>query len=337
MSRAIRKQAADWFVEFRTAEPNERGRKAFLAWLKESPAHMAAYLEMASLWDQSGALEIRAEWSLEALLDEAKSDHQNVVQLYLPGADEAGHISQRRHVWIRAVGLAASLLLVIGAALGIWAYSLRNTYSTAVAEQRSVVLSDGSTVELNARSRMRVRFTEHERHVDLLDGQALFTVAKNASRPFVVESRGTLVRAVGTQFDVYSNNSGTTVTVLEGTVAVTPEAAPSQSPPSLINAGQQLVIGAEGRPRKIHAANPGVATAWTHRELIFEDTPLQEVATEFNRYNRRQLLIRDPSLQAFAIDGVFSSTDPAALVNFLRARPGIIVRETDTDIIVDVR
>lgn len=337
MSRAIRRQAADWFVEFRTSEPNERGRKAFLAWLKESPAHMAAYLEMASLWDQSAALEIRAAWSLEALLDEAKSDPQNVVQLDFPGAGEAGHRSQRRHVWIRAVGLAASLLLVIGAAFSIWAYSLRNTYSTAVAEQRSVVLSDGSTVELNARSRMRVRFTEHERHVDLLDGQALFTVAKNASRPFVVESRGTLVRAVGTQFDVYSNNSGTTVTVLEGSVAVTPETAPSPASPSLINAGQQMLIGAEGRPRQIHPVNPDVATAWTHRELIFEDTPLQDVATEFNRYNRRQLVIRDPSLQAFAIDGVFSSTDPAALVNFLRARPGIIVRETDTDIIVDVR
>lgn len=337
MSRAIRRQAADWFVEFRTGEPNERGRKAFLGWLKESPAHMSAYLEIASLWDQSGALEVREKWSLEALLDEAKSDYQNVISLDLPGGGEARALPQRRHVWIRAAGLAASLLLVIGAAFGTWIYSLRDTYSTSVAEQRSVVLSDGSTVELNARSRMRIRFTEHERHVDLLDGQALFTVAKNADRPFVVESRGTLVRAVGTQFDVYSKTSGTTVTVLEGTVAVTPEAAPSQSPPSLINAGQQMVIGAEGRPKKIHAANPGVATAWTHRELIFDDTPLQDVATEFNRYNRRQLLIRDPSLQAFAIDGVFSSTDPAALVNFLKARPGITVRETDTDIIVDVR
>ena len=337
MTSAARKQAADWFVEFRTGEPDERVRKAFLGWLKESPAHMAAYLEMASVWDQSGALEIEGKWSLVALLDEAKFDHQNVVQLDLPGGGDAGSHSQGRHVWIRAVGLAASLLLVIGVAVGAWVYSLRDTYSTAVAEQRSVVLSDGSTVELNARSRMRIRYTEHERRVDLLDGQALFTVAKNASRPFVVESRGTLVRAVGTQFDVYNKNSGTTVTVLEGTVVVTPESAPSQSVPSLINAGQQIVIGAEGRPKKVQKANPGVATAWTHRELIFEDTPLQDVATEFNRYNRRQLLIRDPSLQAFAIDGVFSSTDPAALVNFLKARPGITVRETDSDIIVDVR
>jgi transmembrane sensor len=337
MSRAIRKQAADWFVEFRTGEPNERGRKVFLAWLKESPAHMAAYLEMAALWDQSGALEARSKWSLDALLDEAKADHQNVVALDLPSGLEAGASSQRRRLWIRAVGLAASLLLVTGAAVGTWIYSLRDTYSTAVAEQRSIVLSDGSTVELNARSRLRIRFTEHERRVELLDGQALFTVAKNASRPFVVESRGTLVRAVGTQFDVYSNGSGTTVTVLEGTVAVTPEAAPSPSSPSLINAGQQMVIGSEGRPKKVQTASPGVATAWTHRQLIFENTPLLDVATEFNRYNRRQLIIRDPSLQAFAIDGVFASTDPAALVNFLRARPGITIRETDTDIIVDVR
>jgi transmembrane sensor len=334
MSRAIRKQAADWFVEFRTAEPNERGRKAFLAWLKESPAHMAAYLEMAALWDQSGALNAQSRWSLDTLLEEAKADHQNVVTLDLPSGHEAGASFQRRTLWIRAVGLAASLLLVVGAAVGTWMYSLRDTYSTAVAEQRSIVLNDGSTVELNARSRLRIRFTAHERRVDLLDGQALFTVAKNASRPFVVASRGTLVRAVGTQFDVYSSSSGTTVTVLEGTVAVTPEAAPS---PALVNAGQQMLIGLEGRPKMVQPASPGVATAWTHRQLIFENTPLQDVATEFNRYNRRQLIIRDPSLQAFAIDGVFASTDPAALVNFLKSRPGIHIRETDTDIIVDVR
>lgn len=337
MSRAIRRQAADWFVEFRTGEPNERGRKAFLAWLKESPAHMAAYLEMAALWDQSGALEARSKWPLDALLEEAKADPQNVVALDLPGGREGGVSFQRCHLWIRAVGLAASLLLIIGAAVGTWVYSLRNTYSTAVAEQRSIVLGEGSTVELNARSRLRINFTEHERRVDLLDGQALFTVAKDASRPFVVESRGTLVRAVGTQFDVYSNVSGTTVTVLEGTVAVTAESAPAPEPPALINAGQQMVIGAQGQLKKVQTASPGVATAWTHRQLIFENTPLQDVATEFNRYNHRQLIIRDPRLQAFAIDGVFATTDPVALLNFLRSRPNIIIRETDTDIIVDVR
>jgi len=337
MSRATREQAADWFVEFRTGEPNERGRQAFLAWLKESPTHMAAYLEMAALWDQSGTLEARSKWSLDTLLEEAKADHQNVVALDLPGGRATAGHSHRRHLRVRAFGLAAGLLLIMGGAVGTWIYSLRDVYSTAVAEQRSIVLSDGSTVELNARSQLRIRFTEHERRVDLLDGQALFAVAKNAGRPFVVESRGTLVRAVGTQFDVYSNTSGTTVTVLEGAVAVTSGAAASPNAPSLVNAGQQIVIGSEGQAKRVQTASPGVATAWTHRQLVFEDTPLQDVATEFNRYNRRQLLIRNPGLQTFTIDGVFASTDPAALLNFLRSRPGITIRETDTDIIVDAR
>jgi transmembrane sensor len=78
-------------------------------------------------------------------------------------------------------------------------------------------------------------------------------------------------------------------------------------------------------------------TAWTQRELVFESTPLAQVAQEFNRYNRRQLVIRDSQLNAFEIDGIFSSTDPSSLVRFLRQRPDIKVIETDSEIVVTAR
>jgi transmembrane sensor len=337
MSHSIRQQAAEWFVEFRTAEPGARARKAFLAWLKESPAHMSAYLEMASIWEQSGALEARSKWPMEALLEEARSDDRNVVTLDLHSGRERANPPHRRRPWTQAVGLAACLLVFLGTAVSGWLYWNRDTYATAIGEQRSVVLRDGSTVELNARSRVRIRFTDRERHVDLLEGQALFTVAKNKKWPFVVNSQGTRVRAVGTQFDVHLGASGTTVTVLEGTVAVTPQPLVGRNPPSLIDAGQQMVIGAKGPPRKVPIANLDAATAWTRRQLIFDNTPLQDVATEFNRYNRRQLVIRNPTLRQLAIDGVFSSTDPASLLHFLETRPGITVEESGTDIIVDAR
>lgn len=119
---------------------------------------------------------------------------------------------------VPAVAAVSMVLAFVG--LVAWLDVQRQMYSTGLGEQRSVRLDDGTTVELNSRSRLRVRFTQNARTVELLNGQALFHVAKNPTRPFVVESDGMRVRAVGTQFDVYKHQSGTTVTVLEGRVAV---------------------------------------------------------------------------------------------------------------------
>jgi transmembrane sensor len=337
MSSSIRQEASEWFVEFRTGEPSERARKAFLTWLKESPAHMAAYLEMAAVWDESGAPGAGGKWSLEALLRDAQADEQNVIALELPAGREVRRQRTARRGSTRIAAIAASVFIMLAATLGGWLYWVRDVYATAIGEQRSIMLSDGSTVELNARSRVRIRFMDRERRVDLLDGQALFTVAKSRDRPFVVASRGARVRAVGTQFDVYRKSSGTTVTVLEGTVAITPDSPLARNEPSLVRAGEQVIIGSSHAAPQAHIANIGAATAWTQRRLIFDNTPLQEVAAEFNRYNRRQLLIRDSGLKEFGIDGVFSSTDPSSLVNFLRTRPGVTVRETETEIVVDTQ
>ncbi len=95
-----------------------------------------------------------------------------------------------------------------------------STYTTQIGERRSIALADGSTIDLNARSTLRVNFSKTERNVELIDGQALFEVAKDKARPFIVRSGETVVRAVGTQFDVYHKKEGTTVTVIEGSVAV---------------------------------------------------------------------------------------------------------------------
>src|SRR4029077_4111574 len=117
--------------------------------------------------------------------------------------------------------LAASIAFVAIAVTVFALYNYRNsTYATGTGEQRTVDLTDGSKVELNARSRIRVRFSHSGREGDLLEGQALFKVAKDAGRPFVVKSDAARVTAVGTEFDVYRKSSGTTVTVIEGRVAV---------------------------------------------------------------------------------------------------------------------
>jgi transmembrane sensor len=207
---------------------------------------------------------------------------------------------------------------------------------------------DGSTIELNALSTIRVRLSKNTREIDLREGQALFHVAKDQARPFIVRSDGTTVRAVGTQFDVYRKRSGTVVTVLEGRVAVAESNLavpvlnrdlPAQAPIFLV-AGQQVTLPTndsakeEPKPRR---ADVAAATAWVQKRLIFEETPLVEVAEEFNRYSTRRLVIADRELRSMGISGVYSSTDPDSLLGFLRAQPNIQLSETDKEVRVALR
>jgi transmembrane sensor len=241
------------------------------------------------------------------------------------------------------VSLAATLL--------IWVTLYRYpTYTTQIGERLSITLEDGSTIELNARSKVRIRFSKVERDVELIDGQALFEVAKDKARPFSVRSGETVVRAVGTEFDVYRKKNGTTVTVIEGRVAVLTPLAPSsdvpdadsirvdssvsletQSPPVFVTAGEQVIVTNQV-VRAPQRADVAVATAWTQRRLVFDDSALSDVIEDFNRYNTRQLVIEDPQLNNFHVSGVYSSTDPASLIRFLRAQPGVEVVEADEEV-----
>ena len=236
--------------------------------------------------------------------------------------------------WRRGL-LAAASLAMAAAGPAWWYVAQGDMYRTHIGEQQSVLLEDGSTVELNAKSRLRVRFSDKARNIELLAGQALFRVAKDPLRPFVVSSGDASVRAVGTRFDVYRKGSGTTVTVLEGRVAVsslTPKAAPLHEVERgggegvLLSAGEQIVVSPKTAALPKPADIPA-ATAWTQRQIVFQGTPLGEVVEEFNRYNVRQMEVLDESLQGVRVSGVFSSTEPASLLRFLREQVQLEVVE----------
>jgi transmembrane sensor len=371
-----------------------------------APSHSAesAPSRQESGEDRIAALErpARADLDLTTPLSVRPASAQSPVRT--TGEEAAGRARGGMRL---SYALAASLLIAI---VGGWFYSQRGVYATDVGEQRSLALADGSTVELNSRSRIKVQYTEHERRVDLLEGQALFHVAKHKSRPFIVQTGNTRVRAVGTAFDVYKTSSGTVVTVVEGRVAVhtrlsserlanesghegggssvtlgtsdagnaegsastvivttrehstnsalaspnnkVPSGSPIEQPHTgvsgdvtppetsgiragageiLLAAGEQVVVtpAAVTAPKQ---ANVAAATAWTQRSLVFDSSPLTEVAQEFNRYNTRRLVIEDPQLAHFHISGVFSSVEPTLLLRFLGTQPELVVEETDTEI-----
>jgi len=363
-NRQIVDEASEWFVEFRVGDVDAAARERFDEWLRRSPEHIRAYIGIARTYVEMPNPHATKPLDVEALIAYARSGENIVPFDTVPQERAAMHTRSPRR---RFLAVAASALMVALAG-GVWWQSARYPlYRTDIGERRSITLADGSTVDLNARSKLRVEFSKNERRVELLDGQALFQVAKDKSRPFIFASGEAAVRAVGTQFDVYRKDSGTTVTVLEGRVAVystapqpatrsprasvQPEAqmhaiphsgAASSNPPGLLDpsgagaiflsAGEQVTVTRAQTLPAPARADIAATTAWTQRRLIFDGSKLSDVVQEFNRYNKRQLVIEDAQLSDFHVSGVYSSTDPSSLIRFLREQPGIKITDHENEV-----
>jgi transmembrane sensor len=377
LNNQIYQEASEWFVECRAGDLDDKTRRTFDSWLRKSPEHLKAYLELSAIWNEGVLLDPSGKFDSDTLIAEAAAEADNVIEwtgahssieTQTPATSPAvaaavapAGLQPRAQSFSRRkfVALAASILVAAGAGFFYLTASQAPVYATAIGEQRSLALADGSTVELNSRSKIVVRYSAQSRDVELLQGQALFRVAKDANRPFIVKTGATQVRAVGTEFDVYQKRGGTVVTVVEGRVAILtdhpiadqsiarnainephpsnlefPTVPPAQVGNIMVAAGEQLTV----TPRLIQIAeHPNIAnaTAWTQRQLVFESASLADVADEFNRYNDRQLIVADPRLETFHVSGVFSSTDPASLIRFLRARPELKIRETESQIRIE--
>jgi transmembrane sensor len=342
----ILEEASTWFAAFRSQELAATARQEFQEWLKRSPEHISAYLQIASIYADLPAPEDGR--TPPELIERAKASADiNVHSLNPARRPQAvqptwlSRLFSDRWVLVSRITVAASVLMFAG--VGGWLYLDRNTYRTDIGEQRSITLSDGSIVELNARSKVRIAFRDEQRDIELLEGQALFRVAKDQRRPFIVEAGATSVRAVGTQFDVYRKSTGTTVTVVEGRVAVlsaidqavmqsqmreTPVPIPVTQ--ALLVAGEQMTVTPSGAQR-VERPNVAAATAWTQHQLVFDGTPLSEVLEEFSRYTTRRLIIDTPELAHLQISGQYTSNSPDSLLRFLSLQKGVVVTEVDGD------
>jgi len=337
----IAAEAADWFLQFRETEGSSVNCAAFAEWLTRSPAHVQEFLEVATLWSTIGRPASR-DYEVEDLVAAARAEQarRTVVQLtpLRAGTYPTARRKFRRRLRRSSVGMAAALL--VGLALwGGWVLSRRGTeLTTAVGEQRSVTLSDGSVLFLNTNSEVRVRFGKQSRNIDLVRGEARFQVVKNPQRPFVVATDDATIRALGTVFNVAMATEGTQVAVIEGRVelrergASGAESAPASGDsrdsngrtgmrlkrPARIElaAGERAAVTSHGIEPD---AGPSIESvnAWTEHRLVFRDKALAEVVGEFNRYRPRRLIIDDPELAGMRISGTFDPSDPDSLVAYL--------------------
>ena len=296
--RAIRAQAAVWVTDLHGPERCPELEAGVRRWLAEDPRHAQAFELATEAWQRSG--------NLPAHLPERP--RPTVTLAALPRARHSSRITR--------FGLAgaAALALVFAAVF----YLLKDpSLSTGNAEQKTVELSDGTEITLNANSRVTVDYTDRVRRVTLHSGEVLFNVTKHRSRPFVVIIGGRKVIALGTSFEVRREDTtehSFTVTLIEGRVAIEPLGAPDLLPVEpidaiLLNPGQRLRVAADS-PDSVDSPAIDKVIAWRRGQLIFEDTSIRDAAKEFNRYGKRRLAI-DPSVsEGLRVGGVFRIGDP---------------------------
>jgi len=294
-SESVRQQALAWLVRLR-GEPSQDDLAAFEAWYIADQRHADAYDALLSSWEKTAKL---------------------------PVATARRRASPRRDAapWI---ALAATLLLIVaGASFFHWrrASDGRATVAsltTQLGEIRAVALDDGSRLTLDTDSAVDIRFGRDERRVRLLRGRARFAVVGNEQRVFLVIAGSREIIARGGLFDVGQRPWGLTIAALKGTVDVrSTEASPSR-PAIQLQPGQQLLAqddGGSNRPVLGRAAD----TRWPLGMLTFADAPLGEVATSINRYNKTQIVFRDPSLATRRFTGTIKARRPAELAAMIAA------------------
>ena len=258
-------------------------------------------------------------------------------------------VSHRANRWRWSVAAAAGVVAIAIGLLGYW-HSAPVRYQTLVGEQRDVTLPDGSRMTLNTNSLVEVRYSKDRRLIELRQGEALFAVKPDATRPFDVEAGGASTRALGTEFNVDLRGPKVTVSVLEGAVSVVPSGvARSQEVVRPANHGRvpesALAMAAlskgqavefrkdDGRMHEVKADLRRI-DSWRMRRLEFSDTPLTEAIDEVNRYSTLRVVAGSPDLSGVRVSGVFRIGDADGFLYSLREALKLETHEAPGEVIV---
>jgi transmembrane sensor len=333
---AIIEQALEWHMRHREGDLSPAMKAAFMQWLRQSPLNVREYLEIARM---AGHLP-QAFASMPAdVAGNVEVDAANVVFLHeerdalIPEQELMPRPERKARPW-RWVALAAAVCaLAVGAALQFGAIGYLGVIGVLpirapADEQLTLTLNDGSRIHMNSKARVHVRFSDGERLIELQQGQVLFDVAHDWTRPFRVRAGAADIVAVGTRFDVNRRDSDLTVTVVEGKVDVVDrlpaEVANDAGEPAMfeeplrLTAGEQIEVGPGVRLAKAQVVDVRAATAWMHREIVFTERSLADVTEELNQYLEKPIVIEDAALRSLRVSGIFNAYDMESFLAFLK-------------------
>jgi transmembrane sensor len=287
-------EAAAWLARLHADDRSVDDEEAFRAWLESKPDNARAFDAVTTVWDVT-----------EGLL--------------------ASSALSRRPARIRRRTILAGLgsLAAVGASFAVWEEAYAGVYETAVGEQKRVRLSDGTEAFLDTDTRIRERFTQSLRAVEIDRGMVDFHVKPDARRPFVVEAAGQRIVADRTTFDVRRDGSRVSVVLLEGraTVLAIARIAPQRF---VLEHGQRAIM-AQNIPIHIDRPNLTPLTAWQSGQAIFESETLAAAVAEMNRYSTLQLIVEDPVVAELRLSGVYRVGDNEAFARSVSQLVPVII------------
>jgi len=358
----IIQEAAEWVEELDDNNLTADQHAALANWLLKSPEHVHEFLLANAVFKAWDDAEYNQDTSIDQLLAQKAPEVIPLLHKPIPQTSKE-KITTTNTVLVQnlfqrwsSTTIAASLFcLGLIAVLLSFAPDFKQNikseylYTTITGEQRSLPLADGSVVHMNTATTIRIRFEDQIRNIDLLDGEAIFQVAHDSERPFRVHTGNAVTEAVGTVFNVYRHTGQTTVSVIEGKVAIEQPSkdisredvndelsgefstvnqmddisTPHMSPRLMLVAGDSAALHQNGAVQMTHDINMASVTSWRLRKLVFERETLATIVREYNRYNKLQIHIGDPALADTRFTGVFIADDPESLISFLKLAGGI--------------
>lgn len=347
-------EAAAWLVR-RDDGLDGAGQDRYLDWLAADPRHGEWIARHQQTW---GDFDQLAHWCPK----HSRTPNPDLLARPLPVA-----VARRQALirWAVPLGCAAAVMLVAWVSFFTGSNGSKSFLAESVASAPPSsghrLLEDGSMVELNRDSEIVVEFTPEIRRVRLLRGEAYFTVAKDAQRPFVVRANGVDARAVGTVFNVRVAGGEVEVLVTEGRVQVDAlpggmrevasngaelsggeavklavSATPKQA---LLEAGQRAVVSLSDpsdslQVLKVSAEDMDRLRGWQTKLLDFSSTPLAEVVAEFNRHNRIKIVIADDSIRAIPVVASFRADNVEGFVRLLEISCGVNVERREGELVL---
>lgn len=314
--RRIDAEAASWIARLQSSDRCEATDDALRAWLQADGAHEEAFERATEIWGILPGAALIATNRAETV---RVSPVPRSVRLARPSP-----------AW--ALALAACLLLVVTG--GWWLMGNSLAYSTQVGEQKVATLKDGTRIALNTDTQLAIDYEDDVRRVRLDRGEAMFEVAPNPKRPFIVTAGDRTVRAVGTSFIVRRTGSGVVVTLIEGKVAIDQiggtRARPADAP-TLLRAGERLTVIPDV-PSLIDQPSMEAATAWRRGQAVFSDMPLSSAVAELNRYGGPHITIGDPRLASLRVSGVFATNDTVEFASAIASLHRLRVQQSDGEL-----
>jgi transmembrane sensor len=336
-SAEIDAAAADWAVRVDEGPLDPQGQAALDAWLEGDSRHLGAYARARAVFAHARRVKaLGPDFDPDAYSlanGTPSSESTSIAAIRADGVETDHRPSRRRLLVLGGSAVAAGAIGMIG--LG-WPAAAQ-TYRTGKGEVRLVPLSDGSTITLNTLSEVRVRYRAEERHVELVQGEALFDVARDPRRPFLVEAGDTAVKAVGTSFTVRRLGAQPVqVLVRTGVVEIARPAQPDIRPQRVaanIRAVAPLAAPIVETPLAPQAVSRQLA--WREGMLSFEDMPLRDAAAEFARYSDVRIAFADPAIGGETVTGLFAANNPRGFARSVALSLGLQTRNGPESVILE--